>query len=68
MDSNQGRGHGAMVNVTHSRRGSRYLGQTTLMVQEGGVVVNHCFTSLFGVNGLLSDIVIREKRCSQLMK
>ena len=23
------------------------------------VVVNHCFTSLFGTNGLLSDIVIR---------
>ena len=23
------------------------------------VVANHCFTSLFGTNGLLSDIVIR---------
>ena len=23
------------------------------------VVVNHCFTSLFGTKGLLSDIVIR---------
>ena len=23
------------------------------------VVVNHCFTSLFGTNGLSSDIVIR---------
>ena len=23
------------------------------------VVVNNCFTSLFGTNGLLSDIVIR---------
>ena len=23
------------------------------------VVVNHCFTSLFGTNGILSDIVIR---------
>ena len=32
------------------------------------VVVNHCFTSLFGTNGLLSDIVIGLKRCSQLMR
>ena len=32
------------------------------------VVVNHCFASLFGTNGLLSDIVIRWKRCSQLMR
>ena len=32
------------------------------------VVVNHCFTSLFGTKGLLSDIVIRYKRCSQLMR
>ena len=32
------------------------------------VVVNHCFTSLFGTNGLLSKIVIRQKRCSQLMR
>ena len=29
------------------------------------VIVNHCFTSLFGTKGLLSDIVIRCKRCSQ---
>ena len=32
------------------------------------VVVNHCFTSLFGTNGILSDIVKRLKRCSQLMR
>ena len=32
------------------------------------VVVNHCFTSLFGTKGLLSDIIIRKKRCSQLMR
>ena len=32
------------------------------------VVVNHCFTSLFGTYGLLSDIAIRLKRCSQLMR
>ena len=32
------------------------------------VVVNHCFTSLFGTKGLLSDIIIRWKRCSQLMR
>ena len=32
------------------------------------VVVNHCFTSLFGTKGLLSDIIIRQKRCSQLMR
>ena len=31
------------------------------------VVVNHCFTSLFGTNGLLSDIVIR-RRCCELMR
>ena len=30
------------------------------------VVVNYCFTSLFDTNGHLSDIVIRQKRCSQL--
>ena len=28
-------------------------------VGQDEVVVNHCFTSLFGTNGLLSDIVIR---------
>ena len=33
-----------------------------------GEVVNYCFTSLFGTNVLLSDIVIRLKRCSQLMR
>ena len=32
------------------------------------VVVNHCFTSLFGTNSLLSDIVKRLIRCSQLMR
>ena len=32
------------------------------------VAVNQCITSLFGTNGLLSDIVIRYKRCSQLMR
>ena len=32
------------------------------------VVVNHCFTSLFGTKGILIDIVIRLKRCSQLMR
>ena len=32
------------------------------------VVVNHCFTSLFGTNGLLSDTVRRYKHCSQLMR
>ena len=32
------------------------------------VVVNHCFTSLLGTNGILSDIVIRWKRCSQLIR
>ena len=31
------------------------------------VVVNHCFTSLFGTNCLLSDIVIR-RRCCELMR
>ena len=37
-------------------------------VQTVVVVVNHCFTSLFGTKGLLSDIVMRSKRCSQLMR
>ena len=32
------------------------------------VLVNLCFTSLFGTNCLLSDIVIRLKSCSQLMR
>ena len=32
------------------------------------VVVNHCFTSLFGTKGLLSNIIIRQKRCSQLIR
>ena len=30
-----------------------------LIIDEVVVVVNHCFTSLFVTNGLLSDIVIR---------
>ena len=50
----------------------RYISDLTLMCLEDGfneikdqlrrlkvVVVNHCFTSLFGTKGLLSDIVIR---------
>ena len=32
------------------------------------VAVNHCFTSLFGTKNISSDIVIRQKRCSQLMR
>ena len=32
-----------------------------------GVVVNHCFTSLFGTKDLLGDIVIQKKRI-QLMR
>ena len=32
------------------------------------VVVNYCLMSLFGTNGHLSDIVIRFKRYSQLMR
>ena len=32
------------------------------------VVVNHCFTSLFGTIGILSDIVVQIKRCSQLKR
>ena len=30
-----------------------------VMVDAVVVVVNHCFTSLFGTKGLLSDIIIR---------
>ena len=32
---------------------------TPMIVVVVVVVVNHCFTSLFGTNGLISDIVIR---------
>ena len=35
---------------------------------QGVVIVNHCSVSLFGTNGLLGDIVIRWKSCSQLMR
>ena len=35
------------------------LGPLERLLMQVVVVVNHCFTSLFGTNGLLSDIVIR---------
>ena len=38
----------------------RKIAQVSPEIQEGVVVVvNHCFTSLFGTKGLLSDIIIR---------
>ena len=47
------------------------LARLLILIKKGGllqlkfgvvvvvVVVNHCFTSLFGTKGLLSDIIIR---------
>ena len=32
------------------------------------VVVNHCFTPLFGTNGILSDIAMRDAASSGLKK
>ena len=32
---------------------------TEIIFKVAVVVVNHCFTSLFGTKGLLSDIIIR---------
>ena len=41
----------------------RYVNQDDFLFAENRkyvlVVVNHCFTSLFGTKGLLSDIIIR---------
>ena len=44
------------VSQSVSQSGSQAVSQS---VRDCKVVVNHCFTSLFGTNGLLSDIVIR---------
>ena len=44
---------------TQEGGGASHHAAHALMAGELVVVVNHCFTSLFGTNGLLSDIVFR---------
>ena len=46
-----------VVRVPVQQSKAKYVAYNLLVVVVV-VVVNHCFTSLFGTNGLLSDIVI----------
>ena len=59
------RGHGALVerltasSVMHASRARTPLKRACFFSVVVVVVVNHCFTSLFGTKGILSDIIIR---------
>ena len=57
--------HGRLVPISWGREYRNHIYQENY---DKVVVVNYCFTLLFGTNGHLSDIVIVRKQCSPLMK